>query len=163
MSCRSDEAEDGPRELGPPSLPAALVSIRRPPEESRRHDELGARLAAAYGAAAIVGWMSNLIVGVSHKLFPGFVAAARAQRDRSPVPLVVLGMPDHLPPLVFALLNGGTLLVVLTLLAGWSSLLPIGGGLLALAGGLYAAGAGRTLLFTVRDPSGRPNPLAVLP
>jgi hypothetical protein len=126
-------------------------------------DELGARLAAAYGAAAIVGWMSNLIVGVSHKLFPGFVAAARAQRNCSPVPLVVLGMPDHLPPLVFALLNGGTLLVVLTLLARWSSLLPIGGGLLALAGGLYAAGAGRTLLFTVRDPRGRPDPLAVLP
>ena len=60
-------------------------------------------------------------------------------------------------------LNGGTLLIVLGLLAAWPLLLALGGGLLALAGLVYAAGAGRTLLFTVRDPRGRPNPLAVLP
>jgi hypothetical protein len=126
-------------------------------------DEIGARLAAAYGVAAIVGWMSNLIVGVSYKLFPGFVAAARAQRNRPPVPIAVLGVPESLQPLVFAALNGGTLFVALALLAGRPVLLASGGALLAAAGALYGAGAGRTLLFTVRDPRGRPNPLAVLP
>lgn len=126
-------------------------------------DQVGARLAAAYGVAGIVGWMSNLIVGVSHKLFPGFVAAARAHRERAPAPLAVLGVPDWLPPIVFACLNGGTLLVVLTLLTAKPSFLAIGGDLLAAAGLVYACGAGRTLLFTLRDPRGQPNPLAVLP
>jgi hypothetical protein len=126
-------------------------------------DQLGARLAAAYGVAGIVGWMSNLIVGVSYKLFPGFVAAARVQRERPPVALAVLGVPGPLPPIVFAALNAGTLLVVLALLAARPVLLQAGGGLLAAAGLVYAAGAGRTLAFTVRDPRGRPNPLAVLP
>ena len=126
-------------------------------------DELGARVAAAYGVAGIVGWMSNLIVGVSYKLFPGFVAAARSQRERRPVPLAVLGVPPALPPVVFATLNGGTLLVVLALLAAQPALLPFSGALLAVGGLLYATASGRTLLFTVRDPRGRPHPLAVLP
>jgi hypothetical protein len=126
-------------------------------------DESGARLAAAYGVAGLVGWMSNLIVGVSYKLFPGFVAAARSHRERRPVPLAVLAVPSALPPVVFPSLNGGTLLVVLGLLAAHPLLLALGGGLLALAGLVYAAGAGRTLLFTIRDPRGRPDPLAVLP
>jgi hypothetical protein len=115
-------------------------------------DAPGARIAAAYGVAGIVGWMSNLIVGVSYKLFPGFVAAARAQRRRPPVPLTVLGAPTVVPPLAFALLNGGTLLVVSALLGGWAPLLAPGGIVLAMAGVAYAAAAGRTLLFTVRDP-----------
>jgi hypothetical protein len=126
-------------------------------------DELGARVAAAYGVAGIVGWMSNLIVGVSYKLFPGFVAAARSQRARPPVPIAVLGVPRTLPPIVFTTLNGGTLLVVLALLAEQPALLPFGGALLAIGGLVYAAASGRTLLFTVRDPRGRPHPLAVLP
>jgi hypothetical protein len=126
-------------------------------------DELGARVAAAYGVAGIVGWMSNLIVGVSYKLFPGFVAAARSQRERRPVPLAVLGVPRAVQALDFPTLNGGTLLVVMALLAGRSALLPIGGGVLAVAGLVYAAASERTLLFTLRDPRGRPHPLAVLP
>jgi hypothetical protein len=77
--------------------------------------------------------------------------------------MAVLAVPGALPPIVFPSLNGGTLLVVLGLLAAWPLALALGGGLLALAGLVYAAGAGRTLLFTVRDPRGRPNPLAVLP
>lgn len=117
-------------------------------------DQLGARLAAAYGVAAIVGWMSNLIVGVSYKLFPGFVAAARAHLERPPVPFSVLGTPPILQPVVFATLNGGTLVVVLALLGQLPPLLELGGGLLAMTGLAYASGAARTLLFTVRDREG---------
>ena len=65
------------------------------------------RLAAAYGVAGIVGWMSNLIIGISYKLFPGFVAAARTQLGRRPVPLAVLGAPARLPSITFGAFNAG--------------------------------------------------------
>ena len=126
-------------------------------------DVLGARLAAAYGVAGIVGWMSNLIVGVSHKLFPGFVAAARSQRGRPPVPIAVLGVPPALQSIVFGTLNGGTTALVAGLLVESSRAVQMGGAVLAGAGVLYAVAAGRTLLFTVRDPRGGWSPLSVLP
>ena len=127
------------------------------------NDALGARLAAAYGVAGIVGWMSNLIIGVSYKLFPGFVAAARAQRGRPPVPIAVLGVPRPLQSIVFGTLNGGTAALVGGLLVECSWAVHGGGAMLAGAGVLYAVGGGRTLLFTVRDPRGRWHPLSVLP
>jgi len=126
-------------------------------------DALGARLAAAYGVAGIVGWMSNLIVGISYKLFPGFVAAARAQRRRPPVPMAVLAVPAAIQPVVFAAFNAGVVVLVLGLLAEHSLSVQLGGTLLAGAGVLYAIGAGRTLLFTLRDPRGERHPLSVLP
>jgi hypothetical protein len=126
-------------------------------------DELGARITAAYGVAGIVGWMSNLIVGVSHKLFPGFVAAARGQRGRPPVPLAVLGVPGVLQRLVFVCLNAGTLLLVLGLLGAAASWMRAGGAVLAGAAVLYAIAAGRTVLLTVLDPRRAWSPLSVLP
>ena len=126
-------------------------------------EEVGARVAAAYGVAGIAGWMSNLIVGVSYKLFPGFVAAARAVRARPTVPLAVLGVPTAMQPLVFAAFNAGVAGIVVGLLAARPGLLQVGGAVLAGAGVLYALGAGRTLLFTLRDPRGGWSPLSVLP
>jgi len=126
-------------------------------------DTLGARLAAAYGIAGIVGWMSNLIVGISYKLFPGFVAAARAQRGRPAVPLAVLAVPAVIQPIVFLSFNTGVVALVLGLLAERSLPVQVGGTVLAGAGVLYALATGRTLLFTVRDPRGDRNPLSVLP
>jgi hypothetical protein len=126
-------------------------------------DALGARLAAAYGVAGIVGWMSNLIVGISYKLFPGFVAAARAQRRRPPVPMAVLAVPAAIQPIAFAAFNAGVIALVLGLLAEHSLTVQLGGTLLAGAGVVYAIGVGRTLLFTLRDPRGERHPLSVLP
>jgi hypothetical protein len=126
-------------------------------------DAAGARLAAAYGVAGIVGWMSNLIVGVSYKLFPGFVAAARAQRGRRAVPIAVLGVPPPLPAIVFVAFNAGVTAIVLGLLAASAPPLELGATVLAGAGLLYAIGTGRTLCFTVRDPRGGWSPLSVLP
>ena len=126
-------------------------------------DAVGARLAAAYGVAGIVGWMSNLIVGVSYKLFPGFVSAARSERRRPPVPLAVLGVPKGVPPVVFPALNAGVLAVVVGLLVERAWMLHGGGVVLALTGLTYATAAGRTLLFVVRDPRGAWHPLSVLP
>jgi hypothetical protein len=126
-------------------------------------DPVGARLAAAYGVAGIVGWMSNLIIGVSYKLFPGFVSAARSQRGRPPVPLDVLGPARGLPPAVFATVNAGAVCVVLGLLVADAWALHGGGAALACAGMVYSAGAGRTLLFTLRDPRRPWSALSVLP
>jgi hypothetical protein len=107
--------------------------------------------------------MSNLIVGVSYKLFPGFVAAARTERGRPVAPLAALGVPTWLPPPVFAGFNAGVAAVVAGLLVGDATLAHGGGAVQAVAGLVYAAGTARTLSFTVRDPRGRPDPLAVLP
>lgn len=53
-------------------------------------DALGARLAAAYAIAGLLGWFSNLLIGVSYKLFPAFVMAARTELGRAQVPLAAL-------------------------------------------------------------------------
>jgi hypothetical protein len=127
------------------------------------NDVVGTRIAAAYGVAGIVGWMSNLIVGVSYKLFPGFVAAARTQLGRPAVPMAVLRVPAQLPPIVFAGLNVGVVAIVLGILVDVSPAVLLGGTLLAATGILYAIGTERTLLFTVREPRGEWGPLSVLP
>jgi hypothetical protein len=126
-------------------------------------DALGVRLAPAYGASGILGWMSNLIVGVSYKLFPGFVAAARAQQGRPAVPIAVLGVPPTLPPIVFTTFNAGVGALVFGLLLSAPVVVQAGGGVLAGAGVLYAVAAGRTLGFVLRDPRGGWGPLSVLP
>ncbi|HWP65475.1 MAG TPA: hypothetical protein VNO26_06155 [Candidatus Limnocylindria bacterium] len=126
-------------------------------------DVLGARLAAAYGTAGILGWMSNLIIGISYKLFPGFVAAARAQRGCRAVPLAMLGMPSSVQPVVFVVFNVGTLFVVGSCLGGDVLVLRPAGLVLAAGGLLYAAVAARTLSFALRDPRGTAPPLSVLP
>src|SRR5262249_5714405 len=69
--------------------------------------EPGARLAAAYGVAALLGWMTNLVVGISYKLFPGFVAAARSESGRGAVPIASLGVPQRAQAPIFLLVNAG--------------------------------------------------------
>ncbi len=125
--------------------------------------EHGAHLAAAYGAAGLLGWLSNLVIGVSYKLFPGFVAGTRSERARRPVPLAVLGVPERVQPAVFVAFNLGTAALAGGLLGDLAPLV-LGGMLVAAAGAvLYAASTARTLAFTVLDPRRPPDPLAVLP
>jgi hypothetical protein len=123
----------------------------------------GARLAAAYGAAGILGWMSNLIIGVSYRLFPGFVVAARTAGRRAPLPLAVLGVPGWTAPPTFCAYNGGLVLLVGGLAVGSPGALFAGSVVLALAGLVYGLATARTLAFVVRDPRARLPPLAVLP
>jgi hypothetical protein len=123
----------------------------------------GARLAAAYGAAGLLGWMSNLVIGMSYKLFPGFVVAARAERGRPPVPIATLAVPDALPPLVFSGFNAGVAGCVVGTAAGLGDLALAGAALLAVTGVVYGAGTVRTLAFTLVDPRRPSPPLAVLP
>src|SRR5579883_545832 len=125
--------------------------------------EHGVHLAAAYGAVGLLGWLSNLVIGVSYKLFPGFDAGTRSERARRPVPLAVLGVPERVQPAVFVAFNLGTATLAGGLLGDlvW---LVVGGMLVSAAAAvLYAASTARTLAFAVLDPRRPPDPLAVLP
>jgi len=126
-------------------------------------DAAGARLAAAYGVAAVLGWMSNLVIGMSYKLFPGFVSAARAERARAAVPIAVLAVPNGLQPVVFVLFNAGLALTVAGLLAGLPPLAFAGTLVLTPAGLTYALASARTLAFVLVDPRRPAAQLAVLP
>ncbi|HZP42438.1 MAG TPA: hypothetical protein VFD84_13160 [Candidatus Binatia bacterium] len=122
---------------------------------------LGARLAAAYGVAGLLGWMSNLVIGMSYKLFPGFVLAARTHRRRPPAPLAALEVPGPVKPIVFGAFNLGVAGTVATLLAGTPLLAVAATATTAFGAVLYAAATARTLAFTVVDPRVR-TALAVL-
>jgi hypothetical protein len=123
----------------------------------------GVRLGAAYGVAGLLGWMSNLVIGISYKLFPGFVSAARSERRRAAVPIASLAAPPGAQPPVFALFNAGVALTAGGLATGLGAL-ALGGSVVAAAGGLlYAVLAARTLAFTVTDPRRPPTSLPVVP
>jgi hypothetical protein len=126
-------------------------------------DVFGVRLAAAYGVAGLLGWMSNILIGVSYKLFPGFVAATRAERGRPALPIADLGVPGGARPVVLVLFNGGVAVLVLGLLAGWVPLATAGAVGLTAAGALYGVTTARTLAFTVLEPRRPVSSWAVLP
>lgn len=123
----------------------------------------GARVAAAYGVAGILGWMSNLVIGISYKLFPGFVAAARVECRRRAVPVLELSVPPPFQAVVFALYNAGVVLTVGGLLADQTPVLMAGTAGLAAGAVLYATFTSRTLAFTLVDPPTPANALRILP
>lgn len=140
------------------TVAAGLVLLR-----TGAQSDAGVRVAAAYGVAALLGWISNLIVGVSYKLLPGFVAGARAATGRAAVPLAILSPPPGVLPVVFVTFNGAIALVVVALLTATPGVLTAGTVALAGAGAVYGGTMTRTLAFVVTDPRGAPHPLAVLP
>ncbi len=94
--------------------------------------EDGVRLAGAFGAAGLLGWMINFIIGMSYQLFPGFVSRVRFALDWPAVTIAELSVTRmHL--FVFAFYNCGVGLVVIAFLAAspqlalWGSLLLAGG------------------------------------
>jgi hypothetical protein len=113
--------------------------------------------------AGLLGWMSNLVIGMSYKLFPGFVFAARSERGRPAVAIASISVPEGLRPLVFVGFNAGVAISVLGLVIGLSAPALAGAVLLAVTGFVYGAGTVRTLAFTVVDPPRPATPLVVLP
>lgn len=124
---------------------------------------LGARLAAAYVLAGLLGWFSNLLIGVSYKLFPAFVMGARTELGRAQVPLAALSVPEAVRPLVLALFNAGLATLVGGLLAALQVVTVAGAVLLAVAGALYGVCTLRTLAYVVLEPPPTRDPLAILP
>jgi len=124
--------------------------------------EPSVRLAAAYGVGGVLGWMSNLLIGVSYKLFPGFVGAARSACGRRAVPIAELGVSAGVQTVVFVVYNLGVLAIALALLVDVPPALFWGSVLLALGALLYAGAMARTLSFTLVDPIPPATSLRVL-
>lgn len=125
--------------------------------------ELGAGLSSAYAIAGLLGWFSNLLIGVSYKLFPAFVSGARSELGRPSVPIALLGVPEKLRPAIFVLYNAGMAMSVGGLTFGLASVLGVGTASLAVAGSVYGGWTLRTMAFVFIEPRPSSDPFAVLP
>lgn len=125
---------------------AAAVALARDGAASLE----GSRIAAAFGAAGLLGFFSNFIIGMSYHLFAGFVGRARGAAGWTAVRAESLG--DARPRLaIFALFNVGVAVLCAGLLAGAAPAALLGAALAALGGLAYAAITLRTLSFAYRS------------
>ena len=124
---------------------------------------VGNRVAGAYGVLGLLGWVTNLIIGMSFKLFPGFVVGVRERRGW-PTLAIAGHSRQSCRPLVFCLLNAGVLMLAGGLIAAQMAVAQLGALVLALGGLIYAAVMGRTLSYAYRAsvPSAASDPLRVL-
>jgi hypothetical protein len=126
--------------------------------------EMGSRLAAAYGFAGVLGFISNFIIGMSYKLFPGFVARARSGMGWSAVTNAELSEPRP-RAFVFVMFNAGILCAVAGLLGGWLPAAITGAVAIALGGLVYSATTLWTLSYAYRRtiPRAARTELRILP
>ncbi|PWB80297.1 MAG: hypothetical protein C3F08_04780 [Candidatus Methylomirabilota bacterium] len=125
--------------------------------------ELGNRVAGAYGVLGLLGWVTNLIIGMSFKLFPGFVVGVRERRGW---PKLAIAGPalQRCRPLVFVSLNIGVLTLAGGLVAAQIPVARLGAIVLAMGGLLYVAVMGHTLSYAYRaaaPPAGDNTPRLV--
>ncbi len=108
------------------------------------------RIAAAFGAAGLLGFFSNFIIGMSYHLFAGFVGRARAAAGWTAATAdSLIHRRPRLP--VFVMFNGGAAILALALLAGRQALAEAGAALVAIGGVIYVAATLRTLSFAYRS------------
>lgn len=110
---------------------------------------LGNRVAGAYGVLALLGWVTNLIIGMSFKLFPGFVVGVRERRGWSTLPITEFSLSRYRPS-VFVLLNIGVLTLAAGLITAHATIAQAGALTLALGGLIYVVVMGRTLTYAYR-------------
>ena len=123
----------------------------------------GSRIAAAFGAAGLLGFFSNFIIGMSYHLFAGFVVRARAAASAAGAgwPAATADSLVYTRPRlpVFATFNAGVAVLVAGFLTGASVLAEAGGILVAIGGVIYFAATLRTLSFAYRRFTPRPGAL----
>ncbi len=124
----------------------------------------GSRLAAAYGALGVLGWVSNFIIGMSYQLFPGFVGRVRTGFGWPAATIAELSLKRP-RGFVFGAFNCGVAAVVAGLLAGSNGLAWLGACALAAAGLVYSATMLWTLSYAYRRslPPAARSPLRILP
>lgn len=113
--------------------------------------EFGSRLAACYGILALLGWISNLIIGMSYELFGGIVAHARDGRGWRVRVMESITIPAAARPVIFVTFNLGVIVMVAGLMTGQIAVAEAGSILLAVGGLLYSGCASWTLSFAYRD------------
>ena len=124
----------------------------------------GSRLASAYGALGLLGWISNFIIGMSYHLFPGFVSRVRAAAGWQIVTVAEL-MIERPRALVFGAFNAGLAVLIVGLLLASVVVAQIGGAAIAVAGITYSTTTIWTLSYAYRRamPRAASNPLRILP
>jgi hypothetical protein len=124
---------------------------------------IGNRVAGAYGVLGLLGWVTNLIIGMSFKLFPGFVVGVRDRRGWPKLAIAELSL-SRCRPLVFVLLNIGVLTLAAGLLTAHVTIAKLGALVLALGGLIYVAVMGRTLSYAYRAsaPPASSDPFRIL-
>ena len=110
---------------------------------------LGNRVAGAYGVLGLLGWVTNLIIGMSFKLFPGFVVGVRERRGWSTLPITEFSLARY-RPFVFVLLNIGVLTLAAGLITAQAAIAQFGALMLMPGGLIYVAVMGRTLSYAYR-------------
>ena len=117
---------------------------------SGAESELGARLAASYGTAGILGWMGNFIIGISYYLFPGFVARLRSLHRWSTMDAADLSSPRPRGT-VFVTYNLALATIMTGQLVANSTICLIGSVAIGAGGLLYSGATLRTLAFAYRE------------
>lgn len=126
--------------------------------------ELGNRVAGAYGVLGLLGWVTNFIIGMSYKLFPGFVVGVRERRGWS-TPAIAALSSRGIRPIIFVLMNSGVVTLVGGLIAAQATIAWLGALTVSLGGLMYVAVMARTLSYAYRSSVPRPasDPLRILP
>ncbi len=114
----------------------------------------GSRIAAAFGAAGLLGFFSNFIIGMSYHLFAGFVVRARSAAGWPAVRAESLGAARPRPA-IFAAYNAGVAMLTAGLLSGAATAATAGAALAALGGLAWAGVTLRTLSFAYRSAAPR--------
>jgi hypothetical protein len=124
----------------------------------------GSRIASAYGAMGLLGWVSNFIIGMSYQLFPGFVVHARSAAGWRAVTIAELSIKSP-RWLIFFSYNGGVVVLVAGFIMSSTVLAHVGALGVAIGGLVYSATTLWTLSFAYRKavPSAANIPLRVLP
>ena len=132
------------------------ISVRKASE--------GNRIASAYGAMGLLGWISNFLIGMSYQLFPGFVARARVAAGWRAVTIAELSIKSP-RWLVLSTFNTGVALMAAGFMVSSVVLAQVGASGIAIGGIVYSATTLWTLSFAYRDavPKAALNPMRVLP
>ncbi len=125
---------------------------------------LGNRIAGAYGVLGLLGWVTNFIVGMSYKLFPGFIAGLRETAGWPKLGIAELSLPRY-RPFVFFSLNSGNLVLAGGLITAQVALARVGAVVIAGGGLVYVAVMAWTLSYAYRRsvPRAASDPLRILP
>ena len=125
---------------------------------------VGSRVAGAYGVVGLLGWVTNFIVGMSYKLFPGFIAGLRETAGWPKLAITELSLPRY-RPFVFFSLNVGVLTLTIGLIAAQATLARFGTIIIALGGLLYVSVMAWSLSYAYHPsvPRTARDPLRILP
>ncbi|MBZ0159691.1 MAG: cbb3-type cytochrome c oxidase subunit I [bacterium] len=124
---------------------------------------IGNRVAGTYGVLGLLGWVTNFIIGMSFKLFPGFVVGVRERRGWPKLAIAELALL-RCRPVVFFSLNAGVLTLAGGLISAQLAIARLGTLVIAIGGLIYVAAMVRTLSYAYHSsaPPAASDPFRIL-